>query len=79
LFAFFTNKIYVFESKKGGILKEITAFFGCRAFSGFCDLAIMLIFVDVLKFPSMIVKIIANLLVIVMNYFFSKFLIFKNK
>lgn len=79
LFAFFTNKIYVFESNDKGILKEITAFFGCRAFSGVFDLAVMILFVDFLKFPSMYIKILSNIAVIIMNYFFSKLLVFNKK
>lgn len=78
MFAFITNKKYVFGSENNP-LKEMSAFFGCRAFSGLFDLAIMIIFVDLLKYPSMIIKILSNLVVIIMNYFFSKFLIFRKK
>jgi putative flippase GtrA len=78
VFAFLTNKKYVFESKNNPF-KELIAFFGCRAFSGVFDLAVMVIFVDVLKYPSMIIKILSNVVVILMNYFFSKFLIFGKK
>ena len=78
IFAFVTNKKYVFESKNNPF-KEMIAFFGCRAFSGIFDLAVMVIFVDVFKYPSMIIKILSNIAVIVMNYFFSKFLIFGKK
>ncbi len=78
LFAFITNKKYVFESNNN-IFKELFAFFSCRAFSGLFDLAVMLVFVDVFKYPTMIIKIISNIVVIIMNYFFSKFLIFGKK
>ncbi len=77
LFAFFTNKIYVFESKNNNLLKEIVSFFGCRVFTGVLDLGIMLLFVDFWHFPSLAVKIVSNILVVVLNYIFSKFLIFK--
>ncbi len=77
LFAFFTNKNYVFESKGGNVLKEVLSFFGCRTFTGVLDLGIMVLFVDIFSFPSLLIKIISNVLVIVLNYIFSKFLIFK--
>jgi putative flippase GtrA len=37
------------------------------------------LFVDFLNFPSLIIKIISNVIVIILNFFFSKFLIFKKK
>lgn len=78
IFAFFTNKKYVFESENNPF-KEMLAFFGCRAFSGLFDLAVMIVFVDLLGYASMIIKILSNLMVIIMNYLFSKFLIFGKK
>ena len=79
LFAFFTNKIWVFNSKNGNFLSELFSFFGCRAFSGVFDLAVMILFVDFLKFPSLYIKILSNIMVIIMNYIFSKLFIFKKK
>lgn len=79
LFAFFTNKIYVFESRNGNFLKEMISFFGCRVFTGVLDLLIMILFVDFWHFPSMIIKIASNVLVIILNYIFSKFIIFKKR
>ena len=82
LFAYITNKIWVFESKcnsKKALLQEITAFFSCRAFSGILDIAVMWIFVDYLHFNDLWMKLLSNLLVIVLNYVFSKLLIFKKQ
>lgn len=80
LFAFITNKIWVFESKKFDLKilsHEIPTFFGARLVTGLMDLAIMFVSVDVLHLNAMLWKIISNILVIVLNYVASKFIIFK--
>lgn len=82
LFAFVTNKLFVFESKTRSpkaLLWEAGSFFGCRLFSGVLDLAIMWLTVDLLHWPSLLMKIISNVLVIILNYVFSKWLIFRKK
>lgn len=79
-FAYITNRTMVFHSSATGadeILKEIVSFFACRIGTGVVDWAIMLIFVTILHFNDMIVKILANIIVIVLNYILSKFVIFK--
>ena len=50
LFAYITNKIFVFESKTNRakeLLKEIISFFGCRALTGILDVAFMYTTVEV--------------------------------
>ena len=80
LFAYITNKLFVFESKTNTakeLLKEIISFFGCRAFTGILDVAFMYITVEVFNLNDMIMKIISNIVVIIVNYIFSKLIIFK--
>lgn len=80
LFAYLTNRTMVFHSSAAGaqaVLKEIVSFFGCRLGTGVVDWVIMFVFVTVLRFYDMIVKIAANIIVIVLNYVLSKFVIFK--
>lgn len=82
LFAYVTNKIWVFESKStepGVLLREMVSFFGCRLATGLLDLAIMYVTVDVLALNSTLMKCISNVIVIVANYVFSKLVIFKKK
>lgn len=79
LFAFFTNKIFVFESRIrsfGGVLREMMRFASCRILTGCCDLAIMVLGVDFLKFADLPIKIIANVAVVILNYVASKLFIF---
>ncbi len=82
VFAYVTNRIYVFESKAIGfnaILKEIISFFTCRLATGIMDLGIMVLFVDLLHFNGLLIKILSNILVVMSNYILSKLVIFKKK
>lgn len=81
-FAFLTNKSWVFESKSWAwsvLRKEIPAFVSCRLATGVMDLAIMYVCVDILGWHAMLMKLISNVLVIILNYIFSKLVIFKKK
>lgn len=82
LFAFVTNKLLVFDSKSlrfDLVLKELISFVACRLFSGALDTAIMLVFVNMLHFNDLIIKLASNVLVIIINYVLSKFFIFAPK
>ena len=82
LFAYITNKIFVFESKtnnKKDLLREMISFFACRALSGVMDVAIMYVTVDLWHFNDIIMKIISNIILFIVNYVFSKLIIFKKK
>lgn len=82
LFAFVSNKFWVFESKSKNRLrvqKEFLKFVGGRIGTGLLDLLIMYICVDVLYGPAFIIKIISNIVVIILNYILSKMLVFKEK
>ena len=82
IFAYITNKWWVFESKSlrlKAVIQEFLSFTGCRLFTGACDLLIMLIFVDSLGMDDLFVKIASNILFVVLNYIFSKMIIFKRK
>ena len=81
LFAYITNKIWVFNSFVKGteMLKEAFAFFSCRFASLIMDIAIVSLGVSVLHYPDMPVKLVSNVFVIIFNYVFSKFFIFKQK
>lgn len=78
LFAYITNRIWVFESKSPDILKEMSLFFGGRIFSGVVDTALMYLFIDVLTIGDTISKIVVQIIVIVLNYIFSKLIVFKD-
>lgn len=80
IFAYLTNKFMVFASKahtKTALLKEITSFFSCRLFTLLVDEAIMIVAVDKLNMSAFIMKVVANIVVIILNFILSKLIIFK--
>ena len=82
LFAYWTNRSFVFKSKvkdKKGIWKEFSAFVGARIITGLMELVIMYVMVDLAGINNMIAKLVCNVVVIVSNYIFSKLLVFRKK
>lgn len=82
IFAFVTNKLFVFESKswRPSIAgKEFTGFVGARVFSLFVEMLGMFVMVTLLTWNELVAKLIVGVIVIIMNYIFSKLLIFKKK
>lgn len=82
LFAYVTNRKWVFKSKCRGasaIIREMLMFIGARVMSGLGDMFIMFMCIDVAHFPSLAAKILSNVFVVIFNYIFSKLIIFKNK
>lgn len=95
IFAYVTNKIFVFESKNLSareLAKEATEFLGARVFSFFIEEGGMWLLVDAMGMKKLafdvfgitvtgqlISKVILAVVVVVMNYVFSKFIIFKKK
>ena len=83
LFAYITNKIFVFESKTKSIkstLIELAKFFLARIASGIlCDVGTFALMVKVLHINDIIAKIVTQIMVIIVNYIFSKLIIFKKK
>ncbi len=83
LFAYFTNRKFVFKSNSEKILKEFTAFVSARIFTLILEMLIMFIFVTLLKLDSdlwvVIWSLVAQVVVIVVNYVLSKLVIFKKE
>ena len=82
LFAFVTNRTFVFESKQKGFLpiaRELTTFAGGRVFTLLLQEAIMAVFVTWLGLNVYLFRIIAAVLVIILNYIISKLLVFRRK
>lgn len=94
-FAYVTNKLWVFESKSWSgktVVKEIAGFFSARLFSLGCEELGLWLLVDVASMGrislsvlgftvtgSDIAKLIMQFAVVVLNYIFSKFLVFRKK
>lgn len=75
-FAYVTNRKFVFESKNEKIIQEALSFYGARIVTLLVDMGLMFLFVSLLKFDDRIVKLMVQVVVIVLNYVFSKFLVF---
>ena len=79
-FAYITNKLFVFESKSfemNILKKEIPGFVAARVLSLLFETAFLLFAVELLKSPEFIAKVIAAVVVVIINYVASKLFIFK--
>lgn len=91
LFQYFTNRIWVFESKNNGkeAIKEFIQFILARGLTAIIDQIFVVVGVDffVAKYISYSqqgifsvgIKVLSNIVVIVLNYIFSKLFVFNKK
>ena len=82
LFAYFVNKLFVFRSKDWAwrvALRELWQMAASRLFTLGLETGILWLFVKKLLLNEFIVKLGANVVVVVANYVLSKFIIFKKK
>jgi len=82
VFAYIINDLWVFQSKRVGMRQEIekiTKFFGARICSFVIEETGMLFFVNILQLNNLIVKAFLAVIVIILNYFFSKLFIFNKR
>lgn len=82
VFAYFTNKFFVFKADgtKGiQLIKEFLSFLFYRTLSYFIDLLSIIVLVEQLKVLDTVSKIIASAIVAIFNYFASKYIIFRFK
>lgn len=81
LFAYFTNRKYVFESKTDNKSREFINFIIARLATLLLDMFIMWFFVTLLKLNTdlyvLIFTLVSQVLVIISNYIFSKLFVFK--
>lgn len=82
LFAFYTNKYFVFKSNHlnlKDLIKEIGLFFWFRLLSGGIDMVLMFIMVSTMLLNQNYAKIITQVVIVILNYVFSKLYIFKKE
>lgn len=80
IFAYLTNKPFVFKSHDWSaktVIPELTKFVGCRVASGAMETVMLLVTVDLLNWNGNIWKLVTSVLVVILNYFGSKLLVFK--
>ncbi len=81
-FAYIVNDLWVFQSERESFFKEcvkVFKFFGARILSFIIEQIGMFLFVNLLKCNNLIVKAFLAVIVIILNYLFSKVYIFKNQ
>lgn len=78
-FAFFTNKVWVFGSHYSTVKmfwRELFSFYWYRLLSLLMELVIVYIGIHILKGDPLIVKLIDNVIIVIINYVFSKLFVF---
>ena len=81
-FAYVTNRIWVFRSKLRGfmpIVREACSFYAGRLFTYFVELLMMWAGYSQLHFNYWVTKIVANVVVLILNFVISKLFVFKDK
>lgn len=82
LFAYYTNKTWVFHSEKKTVqvsFKEGVLFFWYRGLSFIIDMGVMILLISVWHQSDFLAKTLTQLIVIVLNYFFSKYFVFSSR
>ena len=78
-FAYFTNRKFVFKMEDNANLKEASNFYFSRVSTLLIDMILMYVFVTKFNFNDKIIKLVVQVVVIVLNYIFSKFMVFNEK
>lgn len=79
VFAYVTNRKFVFESKNENIIKEMTAFVSSRILTLLLDMAVMFILATLLSVDYNLTKIVSMILTTIGNYVISKLFVFKTE
>lgn len=82
LFAFFTNKLWVFASKSWAPKvagREFTSFIGARLASLLVDQGLMFLLVSVFSLQETLSKVLVQGIIVIINYVFSKLFVFRKK
>lgn len=79
IFAYFTNRKYVFRSKDKNMLSEFIKFSGSRIFSLLFNIVAFWILVTLLKYNEYLSKALIAVVVVILNYIISRFFVFKKE
>lgn len=79
-FAYLTNKPFVFKShdwSRETVIPELTKFVSCRVASGVMETVVIFLTVDLLGWNGNLWKLVTSVLVVILNYVFSKLIVFR--
>ena len=82
LFAYVTNKIWVFQSRSlrlHELAADICKFFGGRLLTLLVEEVILFVFITLLHGNSVLVKVAAQVVIVILNYIISKLFVFREK
>ena len=82
LFAFFANKFVVFQSKESDIktlFSELVKFIGGRLITMVVEVGGVYLLYNIMGIPAMPSKLATQVIVVVLNYFISKYFVFKKE
>ncbi|MPM98496.1 hypothetical protein SDC9_145684 [bioreactor metagenome] len=79
VFAYITNRKYVFQSASRHILKEFLVFVQFRLVSLLLEMLIMYILIELITLAPFLAKVITAVAVVIANYIFSKLIVFKER
>ncbi len=80
IFAFFTNKYFVFKSQalsKRKIFREFLSFALCRVGSFILELGFLFVTVDIFSYNEIAMKLLISIIAVMLNYIGSKLFVFK--
>ncbi len=79
LFAYITNKIFVFECKDESVLVELPKFVSGRIATLLFEMAFMFIAVRLIHIDDRLAKIVVQVFITILNYIISKIFVFKKR
>ncbi len=78
VFAYFTNREFVFLSKNKNKIMEFIKFTSGRIFSLLAEMAVLFLLIEIIAFHEDMSKIFGQVIVVILNYIISKVFVFKN-
>ena len=79
VFAYFTNRKYVFKSTEKNMVKEFVLFVACRGISTIFEIVAFFILNELMNIEGLISKAVVSIVVIILNYIMSKVFVFSKK
>lgn len=77
LFAFLTNRTWVFQAEGQSFLRQLLTFYLGRVATLLVEEAMLFVFVKLLHMDGMVIKLIAQVVIVILNYVISKLFIFR--
>ena len=77
LFAYITNRKFVFLSSNAHVIREFASFIAARLGSLLVDMGAMFLMVTIMGINDKVAKLLVQIIIVVVNYLFSKLFVFR--